>query len=72
MFDQILNRDDEIGELSNAFNSMIDEISLQINTLEVQVKEQTSSLVENSQGLEKLLILRQFYLQIELFINIYK
>lgn len=50
-----INRDDEIGELSNAFNSMIDEISSQINTLEVQVEKQTSNLVENSQGLEKII-----------------
>lgn len=50
-----IKRDDEIGELSNAFNSMVDEISLQINTLEYEVEKQTSSLVENSEGLEKII-----------------
>jgi len=50
-----IKRDDEIGELSNAFNSMIDKISSQINTLEVQVDQQTSSLIKNSEGLKRII-----------------
>ena len=59
-----LQRNDEIGELSNAFNSMIDEISFQINNLEHKVEEQTSSLVENSEGLGKIIGSTSLLLQI--------
>jgi len=59
-----IKRDDEIGELSNAFNSMIDEISTQINTLEVEVDKQTSRLTKNSEGLEKIISSTTVLLQI--------
>jgi len=59
-----IKRDDEIGELSNAFNSMVDEISSQINTLEVEVEKQTSNLIKNSQGLEKIIDSTSVLLQI--------
>ena len=50
-----IKRDDEIGILSDAFNSMIDKISSQIHTLEDEVKQKTLTLVENSLGLEKII-----------------
>ena len=59
-----LQRDDEIGELSDAFNSMIDEISSQINNLEVTVEQQTSSLTKNAEGLEKIIGSTSLLLQI--------